>query len=119
MAAATLGCLLSLIIVLGVKLVCACGIKPHRAVAVVAPSRKAREGAITGARAHGFSSLSGVRRVTAHTLIYPYSQGMNPKLKRYYGAGDLHFVTCSCYRRQPLLVTAERRDLFLAVLEQV
>ena len=40
-------------------------------------------------------------------------------LKRYYGAGDLHFITCSCYRRQPLLGTARRRDLFLTVLEQV
>jgi putative transposase len=40
-------------------------------------------------------------------------------LHRYYGAGDLHFITCSCYRRQPLLGTARRRDLFLTVLEQV
>ena len=40
-------------------------------------------------------------------------------LHRYYGAGDLHFITCSCYRRQPLLGTARRRDLFLAVLERV
>ncbi len=44
---------------------------------------------------------------------------MNRKLKRYYGAGDLHFITCSCYCRQPLLGTAKRRDLFLTVLEQV
>lgn len=40
-------------------------------------------------------------------------------LKRYYGAGDLHFITCSCYRRQPLLGSAKRRDLFLRVFEQV
>jgi putative transposase len=40
-------------------------------------------------------------------------------LKRYYGAGDLHFITCSCYDRQPVLGRAERRDLFLIVLEQV
>jgi REP element-mobilizing transposase RayT len=38
-------------------------------------------------------------------------------LKRYYGAGDLHFITCSCYRRQPLLGTAKARDSFLQVLE--
>jgi len=44
---------------------------------------------------------------------------MGSKLKRYYGAGHLHFITCSCYRRQPLLGTPRRRDLFLAVLEQV
>jgi putative transposase len=44
---------------------------------------------------------------------------MRRNRKRYYGAGDLHFITCSCYRRQPLLGTPRRRDLFLAVLEQV
>ena len=38
-------------------------------------------------------------------------------LKRYYGAGSMHFVTWSCYRRMALLGTAARRDLFLAVLE--
>ena len=43
---------------------------------------------------------------------------MRRNLKRYYGAGDLHFITCSCYRRQPLLGTARRRDFFLTVLEQ-
>jgi putative transposase len=41
------------------------------------------------------------------------------RLKRYYGAGDFHFITCSCYRRQSLLGTPRRRDLFLTVLEQV
>jgi hypothetical protein len=25
-------------------------------------------------------------------------------LYRYYGGDDLHFITCSCYRRQPLAV---------------
>jgi len=40
-------------------------------------------------------------------------------LKRYYGDGDLHFVTFSCYRRQPLLGSPARRDLFLKVLELV
>jgi putative transposase len=44
---------------------------------------------------------------------------MRCNLKRYYGAGDLHFITCSCYHRQPLLGTPRRRDLFLTVLEQV
>jgi putative transposase len=40
-------------------------------------------------------------------------------LTRYYGNNELHFITCSCYHRQPLLGTAPRRDLFLKVLEQV
>ncbi len=44
---------------------------------------------------------------------------MRRKLKRYYGSGDLHFITCSCYQRQPLLGTSQHRDLFLSVLEQM
>jgi putative transposase len=44
---------------------------------------------------------------------------MRRNLKRYHGAGDLHFITCSCYRRPPLLATPRRRDLFLTVLEQM
>jgi len=39
-------------------------------------------------------------------------------LHRTYGAHHLHFITCSCYRRLPLLRTARSRDLFLAILEQ-
>ncbi len=44
---------------------------------------------------------------------------MTQGLHRYYGARHLHFITCSCYQRAPLLGTARRRDLFLAILEQV
>ena len=44
---------------------------------------------------------------------------MPKNLNRYYGAGGLHFITCSCYHRQPGLGSAARRDLFLTVLEQV
>jgi len=40
-------------------------------------------------------------------------------LQRFYGNGDLHFITASCYHREPLLGTPRRRDLFLKVLEQV
>jgi putative transposase len=40
-------------------------------------------------------------------------------LKRYYGTGDLHFISCSCYQRKPWLDTAPRRDLFVSILEQV
>src|SRR5229473_7568056 len=39
-------------------------------------------------------------------------------LYRYYGADHLHFITCSCYRRLPLLRSARSRDRFLAILEQ-
>ena len=44
---------------------------------------------------------------------------MPRNLKRYYGRGDLHFVTFSCYRRLPLLARRERRDLFLKSLETI
>ena len=43
---------------------------------------------------------------------------MTRGLERFYGKHDLHFITCSCYRRQPQLGTAERRDLLARVLEQ-
>jgi putative transposase len=41
------------------------------------------------------------------------------RLHRYYGAGYLHFITTSCYRRHALLGTRHSRDLFLRLLEQV
>ena len=40
-------------------------------------------------------------------------------LERWHGGHDLHFITFSCYDRQPLLASAQRRDLFLEVLERV
>ncbi|HYA22703.1 MAG TPA: transposase, partial [Terriglobales bacterium] len=44
---------------------------------------------------------------------------MPPRLKRYYDAGYLHFITTSCYQRRPLLARPEDRDLFLKTLEEV
>lgn len=41
------------------------------------------------------------------------------RLRRFYGAGYLHFITFSCYQRRSLLNTNSRRDLFLKILEQV
>jgi len=40
-------------------------------------------------------------------------------LRRWYGGGDLHYITCSCYGRQPFLGSASRRDLFLKIFEEV
>ena len=39
-------------------------------------------------------------------------------LKRYQHFKQLHFVTFSCYRRQPYLVAPTIRDAFLSVLEE-
>jgi putative transposase len=44
---------------------------------------------------------------------------MRNPLKRYYGHGDLHFVTFSCYRRRPLLGTVRARDRFVKILDEV
>jgi len=40
------------------------------------------------------------------------------RLKRYYGARDLHFITRTCYHRLPVLGTARRRDCFLKILQE-
>ena len=45
--------------------------------------------------------------------------GMPAGLKRYYGKGDLHFITFSCYRRLPLLKTTRARNLFVKELGRV
>ena len=44
---------------------------------------------------------------------------MPKNLRRYYGHGDLHFVTFSCYRRLPLLGTARARNAFVRALREV
>jgi putative transposase len=44
---------------------------------------------------------------------------MPENLHRVYSARDLHFLTFSCYQRQPLLDSAHRRDLFLETLERM
>ncbi len=44
---------------------------------------------------------------------------MPNRLRRYYGAGYLHFITTSCWRRRALLGSGQNRDLFLEVMERV
>ncbi|MFL6436922.1 MAG: transposase [Terriglobales bacterium] len=46
-------------------------------------------------------------------------QARRRPVRRFYGQGDQHFITTSCYRRKPLLGTARARDVFVAVPEQV
>jgi REP element-mobilizing transposase RayT len=45
--------------------------------------------------------------------------GMPKRLRRCYGGGYLDFITSSCYHRRPTLGTAQRRSLFVELLEQV
>lgn len=44
---------------------------------------------------------------------------MPKNLKRYYGRGDLHFLTFSCYRRLPLLGTVRARNVFVEALAEI
>ena len=44
---------------------------------------------------------------------------MRNPLRRYYGLGDLHFVTFSCYRRRPFLGKPGARDRFVKLLDEV
>jgi putative transposase len=41
------------------------------------------------------------------------------RLERRYGQHHLHFITCSCYRRRPLLRSVRARNLFVEVLGDV
>jgi len=66
-----------------------------------------------------FLQGAGVCTVTSFAGPASYPSLMPKGLKRYYGSGHLHFITCSCYQRKPWLGTGPRRDLFLRLLEQV
>jgi putative transposase len=44
---------------------------------------------------------------------------MSGRLVRYQKCGTFHFVTFSCFRRQPKLAAAAARDLFERILERV
>ena len=61
------------------------------------------------------SRLPGVGRRGCATA----ARTMRNKLERRYGQRQLHFITCSCYRRQPLLGTARKRDVFPRILNEV
>ena len=44
---------------------------------------------------------------------------MKHRLERRYGMGHLHFITCSCYRRNPMLRTEQARNLFLTIPTEI
>ncbi|HEV2386401.1 MAG TPA: transposase [Candidatus Acidoferrales bacterium] len=44
---------------------------------------------------------------------------MRHPLQRWYGRGDLHFVTFSCYRRRAYLGTTRARNTFVRILDEV
>jgi putative transposase len=66
-----------------------------------------------------WDSLQNPRQLSQTSIaIHGYPHHVTKGLHRYYGTHDLHFITWSCYRRQPILGTATRRDLLLTILEQ-
>jgi putative transposase len=44
---------------------------------------------------------------------------MPKNLKRYYGKRHLHFITCTCYRRLPLLGSVRAKNAFVKILGEV
>jgi len=44
---------------------------------------------------------------------------MKNRLERRYGQYDLHYITCSCYRRLPFFRTVRARNAFLKILDEV
>ena len=46
-------------------------------------------------------------------------EGKRNPLRRFYGRGDLHFVTFSCYRRRPYLGTVRARNRFVKILNDL
>jgi len=44
---------------------------------------------------------------------------LKSRLERRYGQHHLHFITCSCYRRLPLLRSIRARNLFVEILGEV
>src|SRR6266498_3325097 len=66
----------------------------------------------------GFRHNPTVSGSPSHSNRCDYSDYVTKHLHRYYGTHDLHFITSSCYRRQPELGSAWRRDLFVKILEE-
>jgi putative transposase len=48
-----------------------------------------------------------------------FAFALKNRLERRYGQRHLHFITCSCYRRLPMLGKPRNRDLFLTILNEV
>src|SRR5262249_23497758 len=70
-----------------------------RDVGFSAGTRERMSSSITSELCTGHSGVDS----SSLTLVF-----MPRALKRYYGGGDLHFITCSCYQRRPMLGTARR-----------
>jgi hypothetical protein len=62
-----------------------------------------------------FDALYYGNNAMGHSIIALMPTG----LQRFHHIGHWHFITCSCYHRQPFLSSARCRDVFVEMLEQV
>lgn len=60
---------------------------------------------------------AGVSAITYFAVHLEYSQPMPDGLRRYYGTGHAHFITCSTYHRNLWLDSTSHRDRFVSILE--
>ncbi len=82
-------------------------------------SRRRCETWDSGCDSHfGTPEIRNVESSQTTPFPFPYSLRVARDLERFHGGRDLHFLTLSCHRRQPLL-TPNRCDLFLNILERV
>jgi putative transposase len=68
----------------------------------------------------GYSAIGDTSswRLTDCDLPVPWGLSCPADCIALYGAHHLHFITCSCYRRLPLLGAPGSRDRFLSILER-
>lgn len=90
------------------------GMRVVKAVAGGAPLVSAAEGAPSFAF---FLAKGGLAQYFAHRRVW--NSSVMAKLVRYQKCGCLHFVTFSCYRRQPLLASSPGYAAFEHELEAV
>jgi putative transposase len=65
------------------------------------------------------SGAPQIDRLLTELVSLLYNLRVPAGLERFYGSNDLHFITCSCYRRQQMLGSPEARNVFLEMLEAV
>jgi|HubBroStandDraft_4_1064222.scaffolds.fasta_scaffold238911_1 putative transposase len=63
--------------------------------------------------------LPNVHSSQTNLRAVPYRPLMAEHPHRFYGSNDLHFLTFSCYHRQPFLKNKAYCDLFLKILDRV
>jgi len=88
---------------------------PNRATEIVGANSRFVSLLMTLVRFYALGAPS-LRVLQGRVLVWSL---MPEGLQRRYGQGHLHFITCSCYRRLPLLGTDHSKNLFVKILDEV